>query len=159
MYILTNYLAYSITTILVFVASWHLIWAFGIHWPFKNEEALAKAVVGTRGITKMPRKIASGGVAILLLIAAMWALLLRDLGPFSSPKFVDLLVGSAIAAVFTLRGVAGFMPAMERFTPEQPFLRLNRRFYSPLCILLGAGFFVLVAALPNWTWRLGLAGG
>lgn len=159
MYILTNYLAYGIASVLVVIAGWHLIWAFGSHWPAKTEAALAKAVVGTRGVTKMPRKIASAGVAVLLLIAALWALMLRDLGPFSTPKFIDLFMGGGIAAVFTIRGIAGFMPAMERYTPEQPFLYLNRRFYSPLCLLLGMGFFVLVAALPNWTWRLGLAGG
>jgi hypothetical protein len=50
------------------------------------------------------------------------------------------------------------LPAFERALPEQPFLTLNRRFYSPLIILIGIGFALLTLALPHWSWRLGLLG-
>ena len=50
------------------------------------------------------------------------------------------------------------MPTFERALPEQPFLRLNRRFYSPLCVLIGLGFLGLTLAMPNWAWRISLLG-
>ena len=50
------------------------------------------------------------------------------------------------------------LPAFEQALPEQPFLSLNRRFYSPLIFLIGVGFALLTLALPYWSWRLGLLG-
>jgi hypothetical protein len=55
------------------------------------------------------------------------------------------LAGAAffIALVFLGRGIAGFTSAWRRLTPEMPFARLDVRYYSPLCLVLGAGFIVL----------------
>jgi len=47
-----------------------------------------------------------------------------------------------LALVFLGRGVEGYLPAMAK--AEQPFPQLNRRYYSPLCLVLGLGFLVLV---------------
>ena len=48
-----------------------------------------------------------------------------------------------IALVFLGRGIAGFTPWWRRLAPEQPFARLDVRYYSPLCLLIGLGFAVL----------------
>ncbi len=133
----------------------HLIWAFGIHWPIKDETALARAVVGARGIEKMPPRLASLFVATCLFGAALWALMLRGFVPDIVSKYIVMLGGLALFAVFIGRGVFGVLPAFERAMPEQPFLKLNRMIYSPLCVLIAIGFALLVIAMPNWSWRLG----
>ena len=45
----------------------------------------------------------------------------------------------ALAGVFLGRGMAGFAPALWRRTEGTPFHRLNRLYYSPLCLLIAAG--------------------
>ncbi len=73
-------------------------------------------------------------------------------------KWLVAAAGAGAALIFMGRGVLGVLPAFERALPEQPFLSLNRRFYSPLIFLIGAGFALLTLALPYWGWRLGLLG-
>ena len=91
----------------------------------------------------------------LLLAAAVAAFLLggySEAVPQSKPFLAP--VGLLLALVFLGRGVAGVLPAFERAAPEQPYLSLNRRIYSPLCVLAGLGFLFLTLALPNWSARL-----
>jgi hypothetical protein len=47
-----------------------------------------------------------------------------------------------VCAVFSLRGLAGFIPPVFAYAQGTPFARLNRVFYSPLCLLIGAGLAV-----------------
>ena len=48
-----------------------------------------------------------------------------------------------MAAVFLLRGVAGFSPWMAKRHSAEPFATYNRSDYSPLCLALGAGYLIL----------------
>ena len=149
-----NMLAFLLFGVLMLIGLVHLSWALGSTFPRKDEQTLARTVVGSRGIEKMPPRWASAFVAVCLFIAGLWALALRDYGPLKLPQLIDLLGGLAITAAFTLRGVLGVLPTFERLAPEQPFLKLNRRVYSPLCFLIGVGFALLILAIPNWGWRL-----
>lgn len=133
----------------------YLGWAAGLSFPFANEQALARSVIGRRGITRVPSRRAFLYLAVLLFAAALAAHLLGGFGenvPQSKPFLAP--VGLLLAATFLVRGVAGVLPAFERGAPEQPFLTLNRRLYSPLCVLSGAAFLYLTLALPNWQARL-----
>mgnify|MGYP001487721462 CR=1 FL=1 len=138
----------------------HALWAAGSTFPCANEQALARAVVGRRGITKMPSGRACLMVAVCLFAAAGLAALLG--GYFTLPlplllqKAVMVLAGLTAGMIFLGRGIIGVLPAFERSAPELPFLTLNRRVYSPLSFLLGLGFILLVLSLPNWSWRLNL---
>lgn len=147
-------IAYILCALLFFVGLVHLLWATGSTWPCEDESTLAKTVVGSRGIEKMPPRAASLFVAICLIAAGLFALTLRDIGPLKLPQLLDAIAGLMLATVFGLRGALGILPAFERMAPEMPFLKLNRRVYSPLCFGLGVGFALLVFAIPNWTWRL-----
>ena len=132
----------------------HLMWGLGFTWPCKDEATLARTVVGARGIEKMPPGWASILVALCLFGAAYLAIGLRNLAPVHIPQPLAFLGGLAAAAVFGFRGVFGIMPAFEKMTPEQPFLSLNRRYYSPLCLMIGLAFGLLSVAVPNWSMRL-----
>ena len=155
---MTVFLSPVLIGVLVLIALLHVAWALGSHFPCANEQALARTVVGRRGITKMPSARASAFVAICLFFAAYWAALLGGkVGlPIGEPatKWLTALVGGLIGVVFLGRGIIGILPAFERASPEMPFLKLNRRLYSPLSFLIGVGFILLVLAMPNWSWRL-----
>lgn len=124
---------------LLAVAISHLVWAAGGTWPIHNEELLAKAVVGRPGIARMPRA-ASLLVAILILGAGIAALALAD--PVGGGPVLTL-VGMLLAAVFLVRGIAGYSARWRRAFPEEPFATLDRKTYSPLCLFIGSGFLLL----------------
>lgn len=132
----------------------YLLWAAGLTFPFANEQSLARSLIGRRGITRIPSRATFIYLAVLFLAAATAAFML---GGFSEhvPRAKPFLapVGLLLTLVFLGRGVAGVLPAFERAAPEQPYLSLNRRIYSPLCVLAGLAFLFLTVALPNWTWR------
>lgn len=133
----------------------YLLWAAGVTFPFANEQSLARSLIGRRGITRLPSRTAFVYLGVLLIAAAMAAFLLGGFSeavPQSKPFLAP--VGLLLALVFLGRGVAGVLPAFERAAPEQPYLSLNRRIYSPLCFFAGLGFLFLTLALPNWSLRL-----
>lgn len=120
---------------LVVIAAIHLVWALGIWWPLNDEAALARAVVGTKGITKMPGAVACSLVVVAMLFAAAWPWF-----PASPFKAFGLFI---IALVFQLRAILAYAPFMKRACPEQPFRRLDETYYAPLCIFFGMVFMVL----------------
>lgn len=152
-------MAFLLGTLLAFILGGlgllHLVWASGLSFPFPNEQALARSVVGRRGITRLPSRTAVGLFGGLLLVSAAASFMLgNDDWMSTGIKLVMLPVGLFLAAVFLLRGVVGVLPAFERAAPEQPYLTLNRRIYSPLSALIGVGFLALTMSLPNWTWHI-----
>lgn len=133
----------------------YLLWAAGLTFPFANEQALARSLIGRRGITRVPSRASFLYLAALFFAASVAAFLLGGFSeavPASKPFLAP--VGLLLALVFLGRGIAGVLPAFERAAPEQPYLSLNRRIYSPLCALAGLGFLFLTLALPNWSARL-----
>ena len=94
-------------------------------------------------------------VAACLFAFALLALILGREVPMPVSKWLVAAAGAISAVLFAGRGILGVLPAFERALPEQPFLSLNRRLYSPLIFLIGIGFALLTLSLPYWTWRLG----
>lgn len=122
----------------------HLYWALGGVWPGHDTPSLARAVVGSRGIVKMPPVGVTTLVAIALAAAALWPLMWAALVPYSLPQTVIVLGMWLWALLFVTRGLAGYLPIFGTDQMEQPFARLNRRIYSPLCLAIGAGFVALI---------------
>lgn len=149
-------IAIVLAVTLVILGLLHALWGFGITFPARNEEKLARMVVGRRGITRMPSTAACLFVAGGLFASAALALTLGRLVPMPASKWLVAFLGLSAAFLFLGRGIVGVLPAFERAAPEQPFLSLNRRIYSPLSFLIGVGFMLLTFSLPYWTWRLGL---
>lgn len=132
----------------------HLIWAAGIAFPFPNEQSLARSIVGRRGITRLPSRASVALLGALLICGACAAIVMGHYAAeFPALKLLLVPVGLFLSAIFLLRGLVGVLPAFERAAPEQPYLSLNRRLYSPLCALIGVGFLALTFSLPNWAWH------
>jgi len=144
----------GLAILLACVGGLYLVWSAGVTFPFSNEQALARSLIGRRGITRVPSRAAFVYVSVLFFAAALAAFLMGGFSqavPQSKPFLAP--VGLLLALVFLGRGVAGVLPAFERAAPEQPYLSLNRRLYSPLCVFAGIGFLFLTLALPNWSAR------
>ncbi|MCS6759843.1 MAG: DUF3995 domain-containing protein [Candidatus Devosia euplotis] len=134
-------LASLMFVLLLAVSVAHLMWSIGQTWPIRNEKLLAQTVVGFRDIEHMPPRLASFAVALVALIAGLLALSLAD---HDSGGVLLTLLGLLLGAVFLGRGIIGYTPWWASKTPEPNFRLNDRRVYSPLCLLLGAGFFALV---------------
>ena len=119
----------------------HFQWGRGITWPEKSEEALARAVVGD-GRRHMPPPIACIAVSAVLAFVALWPLCV-------AAGVTDLPVPQTsvtIGGVFVGRGLAGFVPRWRELFSDEPFATRDRRYYSPLCIVLGLGYAALGSA-------------
>ncbi len=134
-----------LSLLLAVIAFVHALWATGSNWPRENAEALVKTVVGAPGRTEMPARWQSAFVALCLLTASIWPFLLMSPQTFTilPTVLIDLGTG-ALITVFLGRGLVGLTPWFRRLLPTEPFLSLNRTYYSPLCIALGAGFLALL---------------
>jgi hypothetical protein len=136
-------LAAAIALDLLAIAALHAYWGFGGVWPGVDAGDCARRVVGSRGVRQMPAPVPSFAVVAALLIAMLVALSLGGWIDLPLPAALVSLVAVAAALVFLGRGIAGFTPAWRRLTPEQPFATLDVRYYSPLCLAIGAGMAIL----------------
>jgi hypothetical protein len=137
-------IAWSIFIVLTATAAVHVAWGFGVRWPRKTEAELVTTVIGHKRDT-MPLPLhcylAAGAIFTLGEIALMLAGLVQT----PSPRWLILFAGAGAALVFAGRGVAGYVPAWRARHPREPFASLDRHYYSPLCLMLAAGFVVLLA--------------
>ena len=130
-------LALAASAVLVVIAALHLLWALGYWWPIRDEAALARTVVGAKGITRMPGPVPTALVVVALMFAAAWPWL-----PPSGLRTGGLVL---IALVFQVRAVFAYSPWARTALPEQPFRRLDETRYGPLCGALGMIYLVLAA--------------
>ena len=129
-------LALILSFVLVAIAALHVLWGIGYWLPIKDEAALARAVIGAAGVDRMPGAVPCATVAVALLLAVMCL--------WWPPGVWRTLAVGAIGAVFFVRSAAAFIPVWRKLTPEQPFATLDRRYYGPLCLALGVGFWLSI---------------
>jgi Protein of unknown function (DUF3995) len=125
----------------------HLAWALGSAFPCKDKEMLARAVVGRSGGdggNGMPPGFSSALVAALIFLAALWPLMMRGWILTSVPIALQGLGAIVLILVFLGRGIVGLTPWFRQLLPEEPFVSLNRTYYSPLCIALGLCYLILL---------------
>ena len=126
--------------ILLAVALAHLLWSVGSGWPIRDAELLAKTVIGRPGVTRVPR-FASLVVAVLVVAAGIVALSLAD---HDAGDCWLTGLGVVLAATFLGRGALGYTAGWRARFPVEPFATMDRKTYSPLCLIVGAGFLILV---------------
>lgn len=134
--------------LLAVIAGLHAYWGRGGLWPASSEDELIATVIGNARAKRMPSPGLCLLVALAIAVTATWPLLLAYAPGTATLRPLLLLGGFAIMAVFLLRGVAGFLPAWRRLHPREPFASYDRRYYSPLCLLIAAGYAVLLLQGP-----------
>jgi hypothetical protein len=119
----------------------HFVWSFGGTWPLRSRELLIKTVYGRPGMTRPPARLPTFVVAVLILAAGVIALALAD---HTGGGILLTVTGAVLAIIFIGRGVIGYTAGWRAVFSEEPFATLDRRNYSPLCLILGAGYLILV---------------
>lgn len=151
---LSGIVAVAMSVILLSIAGLHVYWAFGGKWPGSSERDLVNAVAGIGD--KMPPPFACLVVAMVLALMAVIPLIAsgilddRPLAVVGLEGALPWLLASA-AGIFLLRGLVTFAARLfpkiiEGRHPK--FVTLDRRFYGPLCLILGAaylGFYLVLS--------------
>ena len=138
-----SFIAFAIFIFLTAVAGLHVAWGTGVRWPRKTDLELISTVVGHRS-DKMPTPNQCYLAALAIYIPGTIALMLAGLIDASVTASTLPLAGAAATLVFAGRGIAGYVPAWRTRFPREPFATLDRHYYSPLCLLLAAGFLILL---------------
>jgi hypothetical protein len=143
-------LALIVFATLAAIAALHAAWGLRFFWPAATERKLVATVVGQKGRTKMPPPLACFIVAMALFLQGLIALLAAGwlASPLSMP--IESLLALLCALVFIGRGIAGFTSGWRARHSQQPFAALDREYYSPLCLALGAAFVLLSLHRLAW---------
>lgn len=136
-------LAVFLSLVLLAIAAVHLAWAAGSTFPATSEGDLARMVTGFARRDHMPPRAASALVAGALGVVAYVALALGSVCGWPFWTWSLPAAGMVVAFFFFARGVAAYVPAWRALVPQEPFASLDRRYYGPLCLVIGAGFTLL----------------
>jgi hypothetical protein len=112
----------------------HVAWGRGSSFPFATERELSDAVVGSDAVP-------SAGACYTVAAALFAASALVADAPIA-PRRVSRLGRRVVGAVLAVRGVAGLLGRTDVLSPGSAsarFRRLDRRYFSPLCLALAAG--------------------
>lgn len=119
------------------VGALHLAWASGSPWPAKNRKRLAESVVGNAAA--LPDPTATAVVGATAIVGG--AIAGGALGENGAAVAIRRAGGAVLLARAAFGGdaalsVLGLPPAGKRF------LDLDRRFYRPLCGVLGLAMII-----------------
>lgn len=134
-------LALLTATVLLLIGALHVVWTFS-PWPLRTREDFARRVVDVP-VDKLPTPGMTLMVALLLGVAGYLIAARAGLVAMPGPTWIPAAGAGGVAAVLLLRGAAGLVMSFRRDTE---FARLDRRYYSPLCLGL-AGSCAVVALL------------
>ncbi len=137
-------ISWFLFAVLASISALHLYWAIGGFWPGNDAQSLASKVIGVKGMVEMPSTGVTVFVAICIFIAALLPLMWSAQIAYSLPQGLVWAGMWIVLAVFLSRGILGMTRTFRQLSPMQPFVDLNRKYYSPLCLLLAAGFASLI---------------
>lgn len=143
--------ALFIALVLGLTSALHFYWAAGGMWPARDEQSLARTVIGGNGIAGMPDRRLTIVVASCIALAAVWPMLWLGWIVTPAPDWLLTAGMAVLSIVFIARGIAGFVPAVKKMNSEEPFATLNARYFSPLIVLLGLILTVLLLTDPRVT--------
>jgi hypothetical protein len=145
-----KFLALIVFAVLTAIATLHAAWGSKTLWPAASEQKLVAVMVGQKGRAKMPPPWQCFIVAAVVFLQGVIALIAADWLASPLSKLIVSLLALFCAAGFVARGVAGFTPGWRARYPQQLFAALDREYYSPLCLALGAAFVLLSLYRLGW---------
>lgn len=135
-------LAYALSFILISIAALHLYWGLGGFWPGRDEATLVDMVIGAPAGTPIPPLWACLIVVACLLVPAVSALIVSTGFDRGLPRLIKWIPTTALwcsAFVFLARGLVTYFTPIFLGGKKTAFYQLNLAYYSPFCLLLGAG--------------------
>jgi hypothetical protein len=145
-----RFLALIVFAVLTAIAALHAAWGLKILWPAASEQKLVAMVIGAKGRRTMPPPLSCFIVAVTVFLQGMLALLAADWIAAPVSRQIVALLALLCALVFVGRGIAGFTLGWRARFPQQPFAALDREYFSPLCLALGAAFVLLSLYRLGW---------
>lgn len=124
--------------ILLTLAGMHVNWALGGHWPMSDGNQLYERVTGPGMST--PGPVETLAIAALLAVAAG----LVAVSAFDVATWISWGATALVGMTLALRGVGGLVVS-GLLRRDSTFARLDRRYFSPMCLVLAVGTAV---ALP-----------
>jgi hypothetical protein len=135
----------AVSAALAATGALHAVWARS-PWPLRTRAEFADAVVGVEE-RRAPSPAACVAVAGLLGAGAYLVGARAGALPAAGPRWLRRAGAGTVAGVLLARGSAGpVLFTSGRVERSERFLRLDRRYYSPLCLVLGAGSAVVAVA-------------
>jgi Protein of unknown function (DUF3995) len=135
---------FGLVVVLLALAGLHLYWGLGGYWPGADGPSLSERVVGTRG--RPPGFLACALVALALLAAA-GVVVSAHAGPaFGRQSWIAYGGYACLILVFGLRGLASYLTPVFGYARGTPFYDLNRKYYSPLCVIIAV---LLIVDYPS----------
>ena len=125
------------------IAAVHVYWAFGGLWPGATPRELIDTVIGVPEMQAMPSKSVTLAVAGMIFLGGVIALFAGGLLPFR-PRWMVQAATGVLTLVFLGRAVAGFWIAYHGSKASEPFATYDLFLYSPLCLVIGGAFAVLL---------------
>ena len=125
----------SAAATLLGLAGLHAVWGLGSSWPAADHDELADVVAGRPGGAVPP---ATACFAVAAMLAAAATLVAGR--PRARPR-ARRAGAAGVATVLAARGTLGIAGRTDLVSPGSSsprFRRLDRRWYSPLCLLLAA---------------------
>jgi len=141
--------AFLVVSAFAAIALIHVYWAFGGSLGKEAAVPRAPAALGSDPSTPRPaafvptRAATLAVAAMLMLVAVLVGLQAGWLGSSLQHVFLRIAIGG-VAAVMFLRAVGDLrLVGFFKRASDTRFARLDTWFYSPLCIVLGAGLLAV----------------
>ncbi|WP_157882161.1 DUF3995 domain-containing protein [Streptomyces rubellomurinus] len=114
----------------------HAVWAV-TPWPVRDPKEFAETMIGEGD--EMPPPVACLAVAGMFGTASYLVASEAGVVPAVGPKALRRLGLRTVSGVMLGRGIGGLALFGTVIGRTDRFLRMDRRYYSPLCLALGAG--------------------
>ena len=137
-------ISWILSAVLGTISAVHFYWAIGGLWPGTDETSLARTVIGQEKMKAMPPRWLTALVALCIAAASIIPLMWSAVISYAVPQGLVWIAMWVLILVFFGRGIAGYLAFFRKQHSAQPFADLNRKYYSPLCLLIGAGFVMLI---------------
>jgi len=133
-------LAIALAAIFACLAFAHVYWSLG---GAAGKLAAIPHVSGTPAFRPSP--LATFGIAMCLFICALLVLSVAGIGAFPAPRSSQIWLAYALALILFLRAVGDFrLVGFFKRVRGSRFAELDSLFFSPLCLALSLGVFVVV---------------
>ena len=132
---------------LLVIGAFHVVWVRS-SWPFATRREFVRNLGGRRD-GELPTTFAlqSLGVAVLLGAAAFLVGAKADLIPGGIPTTLITVGAWGVAAVLTVRGIAGLVQSgFELSDSPERYRFFDLRVYSPVCLVLSALIVVAIVS-------------